>query len=274
MDLEEEEVNPRTHLQAERIFAFNDTGKADWPKSWSVDLTITEYNRDVFDDGLPATLAVTFDDVYPFPTALMKVDYTQVGFVFVGITTGGFCGLHAGGFCFTTGTNLQNIALWPLRTILFNTTQMITSGIGVEYWFSMLSLGTTHLLMQNTLMKYGFIRNSTSQPGTGQVMNPKTDQCVIGAMFAKPICWTHAHESPRLKYWSDVPERRVECALNMPGLSTLIYDVMYLCRYCTMEITASGGVNGGPHANATCVVTEREKCTQRKADFYVQPPLE
>eukprot|EP00392_Amoebophrya_sp_AT5.2_P016682 g16971.t1 len=165
--------------------------------------------------------------------------------------------------------------------------QIVGSPLSLEQWFSLLSAGSTHILMTEAMIEHQYLRNrSAAALPPEEVVNffpveldPDTDQCIVGAMLDPPLCWTQAHDS-KLEYWTTpVPERRIECSVDMPGLRTTLQPLQYLCRYCTMEIyTAPNPATGLMEATtrAACTLSEREKCAGRIIDFsqldVVPPP--
>ncbi len=171
---------------------------------------------------------------------------------------------------------------------------IINSGIGLSYSWGLISTGTQQILMTEALLKHKYIWNITvGEPALppaipGEVrpipIDPIADQCIVGALFDPPACWSHAHSS-HLEYWRIPPERRVECSVGMSGLNTLILDVMWTCRHCTMEVTspatanAGGASFGGPgndaevvKAKGGCIISERQYCSDRTISFDVTPP--
>ncbi len=119
-------------------------------------------------------------------------------------------------------------------------------------------------------------------------------------MIARPKCWTHSHDVS-LKFWNAIPERRIECSVDMPGIDPCttercIKGASYLCRHCTMVIRKQAWLDlitpavydpnddtviltkavyaseSKTVAEGACYVTERDQCVERIVDFDVPPP--
>ena len=144
--------------------------------------------------------------------------------------------------------------------------------------------------MTEVLIEHRYINSGTNNykiyPGmendtTSQVFDPVNDQCRVGAMIDRPKCWTHSHDVA-LKFWNPIPERRIECSVDMPGMDPCttercITSASYLCRHCTMVIRRNAWLLAGETeyrtvANGVCYVSERGKCVERTVDFDVPPP--